>query len=665
MKCPLRMTLVGLMVTSAAMWADTPPASATPPSLADLPLEQLMQVPVEFITGASKYEQRIRRAPSSVTVLTAEDIRNFGWRTLADALRSAPGFHIRNDRFYDYIGNRGFTRSYDYNSRTLILLNGHRLNDTNYQTGSVGTEFILDVDMIDRIEIIRGPSSSLYGSSAFYGAINIIPKKGRDIGGGQAAVSVSSEPGAKARITVGNRTPGGVEYVLSATEWTSDGEEDYALPQSWRDVTLLTDTKATDHDDMRHRSLFGHASWKGFEVESAYVRRKKDVLPPVYFTNLTDPAYGIDERAYLLGRVTGEPTADATLTAKVGLDYYSYEGRFSPAFTNFEPQRPYSNSLSLNSEIRWKQDLEGDHIVIAGLEYQNNFIQDAGRDNLFTGVAAVRVRESSHYLSPFAQGDWSLGRDFWLSTGARFDSYSTGERRVNPRLGLIWEASAATTVKLLYGQAFRVPNLEERYAAEAGVVANPDLGPEHNESWEWVADHKLNAIWSVDAHVYHTDASDLIQSVETFSGSGIFTNRNAQKIVSEGVEAGATAYFPSSVQLRGSATLQRAYDASTDVTVADAPRSLAKLNATTPLGVRWLRLSGELQYVGSRRDNAGASVADYLTANLTLRAIQVGRGWDLSFSVYNLLGEEWSDAKNTGQIEAPPRSFVARATFDF
>ena len=86
-------------------------------------------VPVEFVTGASKYEQSIQRAPASVTVLTSEDIRNYGWQTLSDALRSAPGFFINSDRFYDYIGNRGFTRPFDYNSRTLVLVNGHRIND--------------------------------------------------------------------------------------------------------------------------------------------------------------------------------------------------------------------------------------------------------------------------------------------------------------------------------------------------------------------------------------------------------------------------------------------------------------------------------------------------------------------------------------------------------
>ena len=97
--------------------------------------------------------------------------------------------------------------------------------------GGVGIE-----DLVDRIEIITGPGSSVYGSNAFYGAVNVIPKTGRDFSGGQASVSLGSEPSAKARVTVGDRTAGGVDYIVSATEWWSRGEADFSLPESWRSV---------------------------------------------------------------------------------------------------------------------------------------------------------------------------------------------------------------------------------------------------------------------------------------------------------------------------------------------------------------------------------------------------------------------------------------------
>lgn len=672
-RSPAAQLLATLLATLASAHAQTPPAATGavspaegPADLADLSLEQLMAVPVESVSGVSKYEQSIRRAPAGVTVFTAADIRNYGWRTLSDALRAAPGFHIRNDRFYDYVGNRGFTRPFDYNSRTLVLVNGHRMNDPIYQQGAVGSEFILDLDMVERIEIIRGPGSSIYGSNAFYGAVNVIPKRGRDLGGGQSALSVGSEPSVKGRVTAGDRTAGGVEYTVSATGLSSRGEREFDLPRSWRDADpALTAAEAEHRDDLAVGNAFGHVAWRGFEVEAAYVRRKKDVLPPVYFTNVDTPAYGLDERAYLVFRAAGEPGPDSNLSAKLALDYYHYEGLFSPSFTGFNQQAPYADSLSLNTEIRWQQTFAGPHTLIAGFEFQDNFRQDLGRDDLTAGVAVVRVRESSRYYSPFAQVDWELAPSLHLSTGGRYDYYGLDQKRFTPRLGLIWDLRSDTTLKFLYGESFRVPNVEERYASEAGIVANPDLGPETNRTWEVVAEHRLSPVWSLEGHAYHIVASDLITTIPFPAIPGSITYANAQEIITEGVELGASAYFPSGVQLRGSGTLQRAYDDDTGKTVADAPRTLLKLAASAPLGPRWLRGSAELLYVGDRQDGLGARTGDYATANLTLRAAQLWHRWDLTLSVYNVAGERWSDPKNLGQIDSAPRTAIFRATLDF
>jgi outer membrane receptor protein involved in Fe transport len=654
------------LVLPPLLCAASLPAGATAADLADLPIEQLMDLPVESVSGVSKYEQAIRRAPAGVTVFTAADIRNYGWRTLSDALRAAPGVHIRHDRFYEYLGNRGFTRPYDYNSRTLILVNGHRINDPIYQQGPVGTEFLLDLDLVERIEIIRGPGSSIYGSNAFYGAVNVIPKRGRDLAGGQASLAVGSEPSVKTRVSVGDRTAGGVEYTFSATALSSEGERRFDLPQSWRNADpSFVATEARDRDDLAVGNAFGHLAWRGLEAEAAYGRRRKDVLPPVYFTNVDTPAYGIDERAYALLRATGEPTPDAQLTSKLALDYYHYEGLFSPAFTDFEQQAPYADSLSLNFEIRWRQVVSDRHTLLAGFEFQDNFRQDLGRINVTTGDIPVRVRESSRYYSPFAQFDWELAAPLRLSLGGRYDYYDSDQERFTPRVGLIWDLSAATTLKLLYGESFRVPNVEERYASEAGIVANPELGPETNRTWELVAEHRLNSIWRLEAQAYYIVSRDLITAVPVPSIPDTFTFANEQKIITEGFDLGASAHFPSGLQLRANGTLQRTYDDATGGSVPDAPRHLLKLAASTPLGPRWLRGSAEAHYVGDRRDDLGRSTGDYVTANLTLRASRVWDGWDFALSVYNIAGDRWSDPKNVGQIDSVPRTAVFRATLDF
>src|SRR5687768_14227715 len=118
------------------------PASAVfaqRPDLSDVPLSDLMKIEVHQVFGASERLQPVTEAPSAVTIVTADDIRRHGYETLADVLRGVRGFSINNDRNYSYLGVRGFGRSGDYNTRVLLLLNGHRLNDNVYDQASIGS----------------------------------------------------------------------------------------------------------------------------------------------------------------------------------------------------------------------------------------------------------------------------------------------------------------------------------------------------------------------------------------------------------------------------------------------------------------------------------------------------------------------------------------------
>ena len=147
--------------------------------------------------------KRRRRSPSS----RSEDIDRFGYRTLADILRGVRGFYVTNDRNYSYLGVRGFSRPGDYNARVLLLVDGHRLNDNVFGSALIGTEFPLDIDLIERVEIIRGPSSSLYGTSAFFAVINVITKSGDGVRGSMSpACSAPSRPAAAASASA-SRSP--------------------------------------------------------------------------------------------------------------------------------------------------------------------------------------------------------------------------------------------------------------------------------------------------------------------------------------------------------------------------------------------------------------------------------------------------------------------------
>jgi outer membrane receptor for ferrienterochelin and colicins len=168
--------------------------------LTALSLEDLLEID---IISASRLGQSISKSPSSVSVLTSEDIRTFGWRTLADALNAMRGLYINNDRNYTYLGVRGFMHPNDYNSRTLLMIDGQRMNENIYDGGYIGQEFLLDISLIERIEFIPGSGSSIYGANAFSGLINVVTKNGQNINGTQIAGEYGTYDTYKGRFTYG------------------------------------------------------------------------------------------------------------------------------------------------------------------------------------------------------------------------------------------------------------------------------------------------------------------------------------------------------------------------------------------------------------------------------------------------------------------------------
>ncbi|MGA8541516.1 MAG: TonB-dependent receptor plug domain-containing protein, partial [Terriglobales bacterium] len=145
-------------------------AQEKPKDIGEVSLEDLGNIKVY---SASKHLQNASDAPASVTVVTSDEIQKFGYRNLADILRSVSGFYVTYDRDYTFVGVRGFGRLGDWNSRILVLIDGHRVNNTVLGQAMLGNEFLVDVDMIERVEIVRGPSSSLYGANAFFAVINV------------------------------------------------------------------------------------------------------------------------------------------------------------------------------------------------------------------------------------------------------------------------------------------------------------------------------------------------------------------------------------------------------------------------------------------------------------------------------------------------------------
>jgi outer membrane receptor for ferrienterochelin and colicins len=217
----------GLLVL-AAMAAGT--AIAQPPADQDLMSMQIEDLGRVQVYSASRHLEDARKAPSSVSIITAEEIRRYGWRTLAEALRSLRGFYISDNRQYTYMGVRGFMRPGDDNPRILLLVNGHRLNDKVYDTAALGGEFPVDLDLVDHIEVVRGPGSSLYGTNAIFGVINVITREPE----GKAVLETSDEVGSNLSRTgsatlMGSR--GRISGLVSGSTYRSAGEGSLFFPE--------------------------------------------------------------------------------------------------------------------------------------------------------------------------------------------------------------------------------------------------------------------------------------------------------------------------------------------------------------------------------------------------------------------------------------------------
>ena len=133
------------------------------------------------------------------------------------------GFYVTNDRNYSYVGARGFNRPGDYSTRVLLLVNGHRMNDNVYDQASVGADFGIDAAMFERVEIIRGPASSLYGTNALFAIVNVVTRTGASLNGASFDVDAGTLGTQLVRGSAGRRLANGMDFALSGTYERSNG----------------------------------------------------------------------------------------------------------------------------------------------------------------------------------------------------------------------------------------------------------------------------------------------------------------------------------------------------------------------------------------------------------------------------------------------------------
>lgn len=626
---------LGLALVAPAQAADDQLAQAT--ELFSSSLDDLLSVPV---SGASKFDQPISEAPSSISVVTAETIKLFGYRTLADLLRAQRGFFVSNDRNYSYVGVRGFGRSGDYNSRLLVLVDGHRINESSYDSALMGEDFILDLDLVERVEIIRGPASSLYGNSAFFGVINVITRHGTGLRGMELAGSAGGFESYKGRISYGTRLDNDLALSVSGSYHDSAGDRSLYYPAF--DDPATNNGVARNLDGERSNSLFATASWRDLTLQAAYANRRKDIPTASYGVDFNArPDFTNDRYAYVNLKYEHAFPADLWLQARLYYDYYDYygEGIYSGVLNRDE-----STSNRVGTELQASKLLGGSHLLIAGagFSYSSTSFTNYDQDPF---SSYLDLRNNAVNWSAFLQDEYTILPELILNAGLRFDHYEQFGGQVNPRLALIYTPLAQSTIKLIYGEAFRAPNNYELYytAAGLGLKANPNLKPETIRTYELIYEQRLFDNYRLTLSGFYNKISDMVSVVADPSDPTLDTFDNISSASVRGAEAELEAKWRSGFSGRISYSYQQAKDDQTGLRLVNSPQHSAKANLVLPLVGDQLLSGIELQYLGNRRTLAGNRAGDQLITNLTLFSQKWIKGLECSLSLYNLFDQRYDD----------------------
>jgi len=618
--------------------------------LGEASLEELGNIQVY---SASKHMQSASDAPSSVTVITADEIQKHGYRTLADILQSVRGFYITTDRLYSYVGVRGFGRLGDWNSRILLLVDGHRINNNVDGHAMLGTEFLVDVDLIDRVEIIRGPSSSLYGADAFFAVINVITRKPPQLKGLEVSFAPASFGTYGARASYGGQYRG-LDMLLSGTFYNSQGQTLF-YPQFDSPASNYGITRNTDYENSQH--ILATFSFRGFTLQGLYSEREKGV-PTAYFGGLfNDPRtenfdnqqyfdlsyrHSVGEKWDLTARTSyDQGRLQAPVAYSTGLpdgsttvDTYSFRGGWS------------------DSEAKLSGTLLEKHKITLGTEITDNLRQDQGS---YTPIGNVFVPfpASSMIWALYGQDEFAITHTLTLSAGLRYDHYSNFGGTTNPRLGLIYHLFHPTTLKLLYGTAFRAPEPYE-LAPDYGPFYENDLGlkPEKIRTVEGVVEQGLGQHLTLSGSVFRNWIDDLI-TLETDSSNSLSVYQNSGKALAAGVEVELDGHLASGLQGRASYSYVDAEQPQTQQILSNSPQHLGKLNLSYPVVQQRLFASLDAQYATPVQTLAGNTLSGFSVFNVTLLAHALGKHLDLSASVYNLFDKKYFDP---GRPEDPEDS---------
>jgi len=595
------------------------------------------------VFGASERLQPSIEAPASVSFITAEEIKRYGYRTLAEILSAVRGMYIVDDRNYSGLGARGFALPGDYNTRVLLLVNGHRVNDNVFGQAQVGAEFGLDPAIFERVEIIRGPASSLYGDSAFFVVVNVITRTGASLGGGAIAIEAGTLGTRLVRGTVGHRLATGVEVALSGTYEHTDGVRRLYFPAFDSPATNRGVAEGLDGGGVRQ--FYGRLDFRDLTVTGAYGSRRREV-PTASFNTLFNEQENIEQtfdRHTLVDADYSRSFGATRVTARASFDRFTFDATYP--FAGEPEGAPTVVAQSSGVGMRWSagssvtRSFNARHTVRAGVEFIDNVHQDQASRYVDPPLLLLDSRRSSKQHAAYAQDEIRLARWLIVNAGLRYDGYQTFHR-VTPRAALIVLPSSTQSLKYLYGRAFRSPSAFELTAEYFGEGVN-DLRPEAIDTHELVWERYVNDWLRTSVSTYWYKAEQLITLVPDDAAFLGITYVNQGSVRAKGLEVEAQMRLRGASRALVSYALQNAVQQGSLAGLPNSPRHIGKARISLPGPTKQSFVSIEGRYLRSRGTLAGFDVPAAATVNITMIQ-QLGRSWELSGSVRNIFDARYS-----------------------
>jgi iron complex outermembrane receptor protein len=583
-------------------------AQGTPDPLARISLDSLLNVTV---SAAARTAQTMSAAPASVTIITAEDIARHGYRTLSDVLQRVRGFYVTNDRNYTYVGVRGFGRPGDYNDRVLLMVNGHMVNENVYGSGPVGNDFALGLAAVERIVIVRGPASALYGTGAMFAVIDVVTRDPASAGSPWIAAELGTNGQREGLFRTGVPLPGNAGLMFSARVGETDGEDIYLREFDTPDTN---NGIAEGLDWERYRSAFGSLRAGGLRVD-AFVSAQRKGIPTASF-GTTFNARGTESAdAYRFIDARFEHALSATLRVQTHgyFDHYSYSGRYPSDEISVDS----TDGKRAGAETSLVWDPRPNHRITMGAAVENNFRADYrswyGSEEVFRGDFPFRR------ASLFVHDEFHVLPQLSLIAGVRWDGQKNEPSYATPRGAVVYRPLENTTLKLLYGEAFRTPNIYERYYEEREFFkSNPLLAREQIRVTELIWEQRLGGVFWGVLSAYRYNMRDLVD-VSLDTSDSLYTFENRARARARGFEAELDARLGASASAYGSWTYEDARD-EMDARMTNSPRHIGRVGLAIPV-VEWALIAPEMRYESGRITVAGSH-----TRNLVVGRLNVSLG---------------------------------------